>query len=176
MPDFLDPSRVVRSLAITEGMKVADFGCGTGIFTVLLAKRVGPQGKISAVDVQQAPLESVSSRAKAEGLGQIEIIHADLEVLGGTGIPDGTQDAVLLANALFQSPNKPAILKEAHRVLKDGGLLILVEWAKDSGGLGPLNEMRTDQATMKSIVVGENFNYANSVDAGNFHYALLFRK
>jgi len=174
--DFLDTNRFIDTLDIRPGMKVADFGCGTGHFTILLGQKVGKDGKILAVDVQEAPLESVRARAVAAGLANIETLRSDLEVLGGTGIPDGSQDAVLMANVLFQSSKKAEVIRESKRILKSGGRLILVEWGKGSGGFGPPDSMRTSQEDMQRLVTGEGLLFERTGDGGGYHYVLIFRK
>src|SRR2546425_529824 len=100
---FLDVDRVVGVLGVTPGQKVVDLGCGSGYFVMGLAKAVGPSGVVIAVDVMQEALESVHTRSEAMGLKNVQTVRADLEVLGGTKIPEGSQDLSLLKNILFQS-------------------------------------------------------------------------
>ncbi|MEK7600863.1 MAG: methyltransferase domain-containing protein [Patescibacteria group bacterium] len=181
MPDdiqrpFLDTSASLKDVGIREGMHVADFGCGTGFYTIQLGQRVGPHGEVIAIDVQHEPLESVRARAQAAGLENIRTVRADLEVSKSTGIPDVVLDAVTVANVLFQSQKKGQILQEAHRVLKTDGRLVVVEWAKGAGGMGPPDDMRTSVDDMRAIVQKEGFIFERNADAGAFHYILVFKK
>lgn len=173
---FLDTRRIVSSLGGLAGLHVADLGCGAGFFTIDLARAVGKEGVVSAVDIMEEPLQSVQARAGAAGLENVRTIRADLEVLGGTKIEQGSQDLVLLANVLFQSQKKEAILAEAVRMLRSGGRLLVIDWEKGAGGFGPPESLRTDTATLQAIVVGAGVRFEQSIDAGAFYYALLFIK
>lgn len=173
---FLNPDAVVREFGITPGMRIADFGCGAGHIGIMAAQQTGKDGFVTALDIMEDKLDSIKARAKAAGLENIETKRANLEVPGNTGLGDGTQDLVLLINILFQSTKKPDILKEARRVLKDGGLAILVDWKKGGGGFGPPNELRTEDSMMQSLFISENFTLVRQFNAGQFHYGMIFKK
>jgi ubiquinone/menaquinone biosynthesis C-methylase UbiE len=173
---LLDPARVIDNLNIMPDMKVADFGCGTGHFTILIAKRVGEDGRVSAIDVQEAPLESVKTRAREAGLANIDPIRANLEVLGSTRLNDGSQDIVFVANVLFQSNKKDLIIREAYRILKAGGQLVMVEWKKGGGGFGPPDNLRMDGDQLKKLVTGEGLTFERDVEVGQYHHVMMFTK
>lgn len=179
---FLDPGKIMSEFDIQEGMSIADFGCGAGHFTILLGQRVGKDGKVYALDVQESPLESVSARAKAAGLENIETVRANLEVLGSSRLPDNSQDVVLLINILFQSTKKAEIINEATRVLKTGGRIIVIEWKRGVGGLpaqagfGPPDELRTEPSAMRALMPANLFSFQKDIDAGSFHYGMIFQK
>jgi len=174
--EFLNPVTVKDSFGVSAGMKVADFGSGSGEFALVLSKMVGEGGLISAIDVREEPLESLEEKVKDKGLENIEILRADLEVPGGTGLKDISQDVVLIINVLFQSKQKSDIIKEAHRVLKLNGKLVLVDWEEEGGELGPPKELRTDSKIMKDMVIKEGFKLSGTFDAGSLHYGMLFMK
>src|SRR3989344_4491567 len=136
---FSDPRHIVNNLHIPEGAKVADFGSGSGYFTLLIAKMVGPSGIVTAVDIQSAPLQVIQTRAHDQGLYNIRYVRGNLEVQGSSGLPDNSQDIVLLANILFQSQKKEAIIAEALRVLRPGGELVMIDWIP-STPYGPKEE------------------------------------
>ena len=172
---FLDPGKTVLEFDVKEGMSIADFVCGTGYFTILLGQKVGKDGKVYALDVQEPPLDSVRAKAKAVGLENIEAIRANLEVLGSSRLPDNSQDMVLLANILFQSTKKREIISEAARVLKTGGSLIVIDWKKGTGG-GPPDELRAEPTEMKALLSADIFSFQKDIDAGSFHYGMMFVK
>jgi ubiquinone/menaquinone biosynthesis C-methylase UbiE len=173
---FLNPDKIVFEFNIRQGMSVADFGCGSGYFTILAAQKVGSDGKVYALDVQESSLDSVRTKAKAAGVSNIETIRANLEVLGSSGLGDESQDMVLIANVLFQSPKKENIFQEAHRVLKKDAQLVVVDWVKGSGGFGPPDNLRTDDIAMEALVASAGFTFIKKIDAGKFHYGLIFKK
>ena len=156
---FMNPNVIVESFGLKSGMKVADFGCGAGYFTLLMAKKVGEDGIIMALDIMESALETVQAKASAAGLKNLQTTRANLEILGGSALPDNSQDVVLLANILFQSPKKEQIIKEAKRVLTPQGLMIVIDWKKEiNGGLGPPAELRIDSQELKSILEKEGLD------------------
>lgn len=173
---FLDTQRIVSLLGVAPGQQVADLGCGTGYFTIELAKAVGKDGVVSAVDVMPEPLESVQARAEAMGLQNVRAIRADLEVLGGTKISDNSQDLSLLANTMFQSQKKEAMLAEAVRMLKPGGRLVIIEWKKGVNGFGPPDALRTDEETMRALATAAGVRFERTIDTGAFYFGQVYIK
>jgi SAM-dependent methyltransferase len=92
-------------------------------------------------------------------------------------LANDSQDMVLLANILFQNSNKSPIVSEARRALRPGGSLIVIDWRKGTGGFGPPDDLRTDEEAMKQLVIGsDGLQFVSSVDAGIFHYGMIFKK
>lgn len=173
---FLDPDRIVEEFGIVEGMRIADFGCGAGYFTLSLAERVSKEGKVYALDIQEGSLDSVRAKAKVHNLDNIETIRTNLEIVGSSSLADNSQDIVLLANILFQSNKKPDIIREAKRTLRREGKIIIIDWLKGTGGFGPPDGLRTDESEMMSLAQKEGLKFENKLGAGQFHYGLVFKK
>lgn len=181
---FMNPEVIAESFGLEPGMKVADFGAGAGYFTILMAKKVGENGVVTALDIMESALETVRAKASAAGLKNLQTTRGDLEVLGGSALPDNSQNMVLLANILFQSPKKEQIIQEAKRVLISGGLVIVIDWKKEAnavpagrqGGLGPPADLKIDKQELKSIIEKEGLAFVNDIDAGSFHFGYAFRK
>lgn len=172
----MHPENIAREFGVGEGMSVADFGSGAGYFTIILGRMVGEGGKVYALDIQETALDNVRVKAKAAGIQNIETIRTNLEVAGSSGLPDNSQDMVLVANILFQSDKKVDIIRETNRVLKNGGRLILIDWKFGTGGFGPPDELRTDETAMRNLVAGEGLVFEKPIDAGQFHYGMIFKK
>jgi ubiquinone/menaquinone biosynthesis C-methylase UbiE len=173
---FLDTQRIVSSLGSLQGQHIADLGCGSGYFTLSLAQAVGRDGVVSAVDVMQEPLQSVQSRADALGLQNVRTVRADLEVLGGTKIPDASQDIVLVANVLFQSQKKEAILSEGVRMLKSGGRMIVIDWKKGVPGFGPPDASRTSENDLRALVESAGVKFERALDVGTYYTGAVYVK
>lgn len=173
---FLRPEEMLRSnLVIRQGWTIADIGCGSGYFTIPLARAVGNQGKIYAIDVLPSALESVRSRAKLEGLFNIETVRANGEIFGGTMLEDETVDMAVLSNVLFQSDKKSDIVKEALRIIKRGGNLVLVEW-NQNGLFGPPIGQRVKEGYLKKLASDLGLEFIKEFDAGKYHYGLVYGK
>lgn len=173
MVGFLNPEGIIQDLHIlAAGMQVADLGCGAGYFSVVLGQMVGDTGRVYAVDIQQSALDSVARRARQMGLGNIELIRANLEKAGATRLPNASLSMVLLATVLFQSDKKEGILKEAKRILQKGGFLVIIDWDPQASiGAGSYKISKQDAITLAGQT-GFGFQKEFPVDA--YHYGLLF--
>lgn len=173
---FINPEAIVESFELEPGMKVADFGSGSGYFTILMAQKVGPRGVVTALDILESTLEVVRSRAVVSGLTNLQTVRADLEVYGSSSLPDASQNLVLIANLLFQSNQKPEVLKEARRVLSANGKLIVMEWKKEAGSLGPPLGSRMDRMEVRDLGESLGLSFVREINAGSFHFGLMFKK
>ena len=151
MKSFINPVNLVKEIGIHQGQVVAEFGSGSGEISLNVARLVGASGQVIAVDVRKSTLESLESRAKIEGLQNIRLIHVNLESPNGSGLQEDSVDLVVVANVLFQSPDKASIIKEAMRVLKKGAMLVVVDWRPDViGAFGP----KAEQRVSPQLVIG----------------------
>ena len=158
--EFINPDQLIVQFGLKENMHVADFGIGSGYFTILMAKNVGEQGVVTALDILEAPLEVVMNKSELEGFENIKFIRADLEVERGSTLDDSSQDFVLLANILFQSEQRKNIFKEAARVTKAGGHIVVIDWKKDTDALGgPPKEFKIDPEEIKKLAQEVELNF-----------------
>ena len=173
---FVDPDSVVGQLKIVNGMKVADFGCGAGYFSLALAKKVGEDGVVYAFDIVPEKLEATTSSAKNNNLANIVTQRANLENANGSKLDSGSIDLVVLKDMLFQNKKKKDILAEAARVLRAGGQALVIEWNMYNNALGPDQEMRISKEALADIARSAGLGEVSKIDAGNFHYGVLFAK
>lgn len=174
--NFSNPEENIKALGIYEGMVIADLGAGTGAYTLPLAERVGETGRVYAIEVQKDFLTNIKNEAAARGFKNIELLWGDIERLGGTKIKDGAVDAVVVSNVLFQAEDKEGLLREASRILKIGGKLLLIDWSDSFGNLGPSPAMvvTKEDARAKSEAIG--FVLKSEIPVGEHHYGLLMLK
>lgn len=181
-PGFISPEMVAAGWKIEKGDKVADLGCGGGYFTIPVAYLVGEKGKVYAIDVMEGPVEAVRSKAYLEKLDNVEVIRANLEKKNSLTkwIKSGECQHVILANTLYTSQKKKAILDEAKRILKDKGQLIVIDWVENVSGafrnFGPPIELRLSEKEAISLVSKAGFNYVDKFEAGQFHFGMVFKK
>lgn len=170
---FLNPEEVLSQLSLRKDMVAAEFGAGSGSFTVFLA-RVLEEGLVYAVDIQENSLSALKSRQLLENLNNIKIVKGDLEKTHGSTIADSSLDLVVIPNVLFQVENKIAIISEADRVLKKGGRLVLIDW-KPEAPKGP-EEGRISPGEVKELAEKVEFKFQKEIKAGDYHFGLIFEK
>jgi ubiquinone/menaquinone biosynthesis C-methylase UbiE len=115
---------IIDTLAIEAGMKILDAGCGPGRLTIPLAQRVGPAGKVIAMDMQLGMLNRTQDKAEAAGLANIEYLHAGL---GESRLPCNRFERAVLVTVLGEIPDRTAAVAELFNALKPGGILAVVE-------------------------------------------------
>ena len=175
--ELLSPLAILKLLDISEGQKIADLGCGrTGHFVIPAAKMVGKKGQVYAVDILKSVLQTVVSRAREEGLGNVRPIWSNLEIYEATKIKDDFLDIALLINTLFQTKEDEAIIKEAKRMMKKAGKLLVVDWNQTAVPFGPPLVDRTKEGEIKKIAKKLDLKLIKSFPAGPYHYGLIFEK
>ena len=173
---FLNPEQAIDIWDVRPGDKVADFGCGAGVFSVPLGQRVGPNGKVYALDIRPEALEATRAKVKLFHLFNIEPQRADLELPNGSGIRDESIDKILISNIFFQAQNKNAVAQEAYRILRKGGSLMAVEWSEGAAAGGPSMDQRVGKDETKKIMESAGFSFYKEFSAGSHHYGLIFIK
>ncbi|MBI5139960.1 MAG: methyltransferase domain-containing protein [Candidatus Vogelbacteria bacterium] len=173
---FADPKENIKNLDLKEGDIVVDFGTGSGHYAVEAGKRVGDKGIVYAIDVNKASLEHLVAKAKDAGLGNVDVIWADADEIGGTKLKDNLADAVILSNVLFQSENKDNMVKEAGRILKVGGEALIIDWDTALPGLGPTSSQVITVDKVEEIFTKSRFTPFRKFNAGEHHFGLVFKK
>ena len=134
------PEDVMDALAISENSVVADLGAGGGWFTVRLAYRVGPNGRVYAEDIQHQMIEAITRRVLREGLRNVRTI---LGAPSDPRLPEAV-DAVLIVDAYHEMEHPVALLRNAAADLKPNGRVGIINFKKDGHGPGPPIDQRVD--------------------------------
>lgn len=174
--DFLEPKKLLRHIGVGPGDTTADLGCGTGYLTIPLARAVGKDGKVRAVDIMKVKLASIQDIALDSGLRNIETIWADLEVLGSTKIKDSSMDFTFLVNIFFQLENDEEVLKEANRITKKGGKVVVIDWKKEDSPIGPPLDKRRDGKDIISMADAIGLSLDHDFEVDKYHYGYIFKK
>ncbi len=173
---FLNPTLAVRAAGVHEGMHVADFGAGSGFFTRAAARLVGESGVVWAVDAHQELLPRIKNLAAAEMLHNVEVVHGDVEVVGGSSLPDEDFDFCLVANVLFAAEHKREVVAEIRRVLKKTGRALVIDWSDSFGGLGPHKDHVLTAQKARELFENGGFAYIGDISAGAYHWGFIVRK
>jgi ubiquinone/menaquinone biosynthesis C-methylase UbiE len=135
------PDRIMDALEIGEGSTVADLGAGGGWFTIRLARRVGPNGKVFAQDIQPEMLGAIQRRVAREGVSPR--VQAVLGTPNDPRLPEPV-DAVLIVDAYHEMQEPVVLLRNLARTLRPDGRVAIIEHTKGGGGPGPPMEERVD--------------------------------
>ncbi|MDP6659881.1 MAG: class I SAM-dependent methyltransferase [Candidatus Pacebacteria bacterium] len=173
---FTDPAKNIAKLGLTDGMMVADFGAGTGVYTMAVADKVGSRGAVYAVDVQQDLLSKIKNQAIENKYEHVDTLWADIDEVNGVNLKDELLDAVILSNTLFQLEKKENTVGEIKRVLKKGGKLLLIDWSEAFGGIGPHPVCVVTKESAKNLFESAEFSVDDDFDAGAHHYGFIFKK
>jgi len=172
---FSDPEKNISQFNIDPGMKVADFGSGGGYYSLAVAREVGESGRVFAIDVQKDLLKKIKGEAQSQGLLNLDTIWADIDEPNGSTLAEGLVDRVLITNTLFQVENRENVIKEARRVLKPKGKVLIVDWSESFGGLGPQPAQIVSEDDVKKMSEQNNLKFERKIEAGAHHYGLIFK-
>ena len=173
---FADPENNIKQFGLKEGSIVADLGAGSGFYTLAAAKAVGASGKVYAIDIDSDLLKRIKDEAGNMNIKNVEIISGDLEKTGGTKLADESADAAIVSNILFQVSNKDALVKEARRILKTGGRVLVIDWKDSFGGLGPQKKAIVPMIAARDLFEIHDFKFEREISAGEHHYGIIFKK
>jgi ubiquinone/menaquinone biosynthesis C-methylase UbiE len=171
---FTNPEQNILHLGLTEGMRVADFGAGTGFYSKATSMKVGYTGKVYAIEVQKDLVKKLESDIKHWGISNIDCIWGDIERRGGTKISDHSMDVVIISNVLFQAEDKLGVIDEAGRVLKKGGKVLLIDWSESFGGMGPSTESVVSESTAQELFEKRGFKFLEKISTSVHHYGIIF--
>lgn len=167
---WYDPEELLEVVNVKAGAVCADLGCGSGTFTFLLAKRVGNEGRVYAVDTSLAALDLL--KVKKPG-ANIVTLRAELTE---TRLTAASCDLVLLAFTLSSSVDSGGVLAEAARLLKPDGKLALIEWRPVPPPPGPPIDRRIRSDRMQRLLETHGFVGTQHLREGAVYYTLLAQK
>ncbi len=135
------PTEVFDALAVKPGQCVADIGSGSGYFTFRLAARVGAEGKVYAVDIDEEAINKVRRRKEREKLEQVEPILSEAD---DPRLPAGL-DMALIVDTYHEFHDYDRIMQAVFRALKSGGRLGIID------GEAPAGRPRTEYHRLHTI-------------------------
>jgi SAM-dependent methyltransferase len=167
------PETALGLIGIQPGMTVADVGAGVGYFTVRLARRVGPSGKVYANDVQPEMLTVLKDRAAKAKLTNIQTI---LGTEADPKLPKGAMDLVLLVDVYHEFSQPQKMLQHIRESLKPDGRLVLLEYRKEDPHIPIRSEHKMSVEEVKSELSAEGFRLEKVLKDLPRQHILIFRK
>jgi len=118
------PELVLKTIGLKPGLIIGEVGAGTGRYTVEIAARIGPSGRVYANDIDQAALKTLKRRCEALGLKNVETVTGSVTE---TNLPSGRLDMVIMVNVVHCLAEPVALLKNVGDALKPDGQIVIVE-------------------------------------------------
>ncbi|MBU4384411.1 MAG: methyltransferase domain-containing protein [Proteobacteria bacterium] len=171
-----DPERLWQILDPRPGQSLADLGCGPGDYALEAAKRVGPGGRVWALDRDPRLLAALADEAQARGPENLATLAADLRE--PLPLQSQTVDLCLLATVLHVIKYTLAdgrLLREISRVLRPGGRLAVLNCSMADLSFGPPAHLRITPEELDELVRHHGFARLSLENLG-FNYLAIYHK
>lgn len=163
-----EAERVWTLVGLEPGETVVDVGAGTGYFAFPAARRVGPRGRVYAVDISTDLVALLRERRHERRTPQLKPI---LSTRSRIPLQAHTADVVLMANLLHGAPE--ATLREATRLLRPRGRFVIVEWVKRATAHGPPLERRINPEEVRTRLARRRLLPVAFGELGRTHYVVV---
>jgi predicted methyltransferase len=164
------PEQIMDHLGIAEGSVVADIGAGGGWFTIRLARRVGPNGRVYAQDIQPEMIGAIERRVEREGLKNVETVR-------GTSLDPNLPcpvDVVLIVDTYYEMDDPQTLLRNVRASLKPGGRVGIVEFTRKGHGPGRPMEQRVEPERVIGDAEAAGLRLASRGEFLRYQYLLEF--
>jgi len=168
------PDQVMDAMHVAEGTTVADIGAGGGWFTVRLARRVGPHGRVYAVDVQRLMIEAIQRRVQREGFQNVVPVLNDYD--DPKLPPNAPPDAVLIVDAFHEMEDPVLMLRNVARTLKPHARIGIIDYREGNGGPGPDAAVRVPPGTVIAQAANAGLKLVEEHKFLPYQYFLIFGK
>jgi ubiquinone/menaquinone biosynthesis C-methylase UbiE len=154
---FARRDQIVAALGLAPGMAVADVGAGTGLFTRLIADKVGKTGRVYAVDIAASFLTHIAADAQEHGQTQVVTVQASQF---STNLPGESVDLVFLCDVYHHLEDPQQALASIRRALRPGGGLVVIDFDRIEGRSADfvLKHVRADQAAFRKEIEAAGFS------------------
>lgn len=162
---------LLSSAAVTEQDVIVDLGAGTGYFSIPAAKVTNQS--VYALDVEPKMLESLKEKVQEQNVGNVIPMTGEIEDIP---LQDGTADLVIASLVLHSVTPVSAGLQEIHRIMKNGGRLLCLDWEPKESPMGPPLEVRISSTNMEKALEEAGFDVTKRVFPEDFLYVFIASK
>jgi ubiquinone/menaquinone biosynthesis C-methylase UbiE len=166
---------IVAASGVKPGMRVADIGAGTGLFTLLFARAVGPAGQVTAVDISPTFATNIQRRALNEKLGNVSTrVNSQTDA----GLPPTSIDLAFICDTYHHFEQPRAMLASIHRALRERGSLIVIDFERVEGESSAwvLGHVRADKKQVIHEIEAAGFSLAADTGLLKENFFLRFEK
>lgn len=167
------PELLLDALGLHSGETVADVGAGSGYYSFRIAPKVGPAGKVLAVDIQDEMLAALRRRIVDEKIKNVEVIKGSER---DPHLPPDSVDMVLMVDVYHELSYPYEVMMAIREALKPGGRMVFVEFRKEDPKLAikGLHKMSLDQ--LKKEMAAVNLTFVKSVETMPIQHIVFFEK
>jgi ubiquinone/menaquinone biosynthesis C-methylase UbiE len=162
-----DPEAILALIGLWDGMVFVDIGCGEGFFALPAARKVGPEGRVHAIDIDADAVARLQEQAAAEGLANMSAAAGEAE---STVVCNGCADIVFFGNDLHDFADPGQVVRNAAVMLRPSGRLADLDWKPVPMDFGPPLEKRFSIARARGLIESAGFTILSIQDAGPYHY------
>ena len=174
--DLIDQEKLFSALDLKEDTQFLDLACGSGAYSLAAAHYIHQNGIIYAVDHWKEGIDWLKREALSKNIENIDASVSDVSLR--IPVEDHSIDVCLLATVLhdlIHDKTDHGTMNEIRRVLKDQGMLALVEFKKIDGPPGPRIDIRLSPEEAEKYLLPYSFRIASTVDVGPFNYLSIFK-
>lgn len=166
---------ILQALDLKPGMKVADIGAGTGLFTRLFAPLVAPRGGVVAVDISAVFVENILRSAREQGHSNITGVVNTQE---SVRLPAESIDLAYICDTYHHFESPLTIMRSIHHALRPGGEVIIVDFRRVEGTSHPwvMQHVRSNRDTVISELEAVGFKFIAESKILRTNYFLRFEK
>jgi ubiquinone/menaquinone biosynthesis C-methylase UbiE len=168
---YQKPDEVVRALALKPGETVADIGSGSGYFTLRLAAAVGDAGRVYGVDVDPEMIRHLNRRVRDAGVRNVQTVLSDPD---DPLLPDGSIDRFVVVDTWHHVEKQAEYLALMKRMLKPGGLVVMIDFQKRELPVGPPLAMKIAREDLVRQMETNGFRLAREHTFLPYQYFLVF--
>jgi ubiquinone/menaquinone biosynthesis C-methylase UbiE len=171
----LPQAAVVSLLRLKGDETVVDYGAGTGVYTIAIAEAV-PGGRVIAVEALPRLAEMLRAKLTPALIDRLELVETDSNAVSA---PDGVADRVVMVDVLHHLYDQPAALAEVTRLLRPGGIFIVVDWGDRERPVGPPLGHVLGLAAVREVISGMGLNEIEGHEPGTllpYHLAVVATK
>jgi ubiquinone/menaquinone biosynthesis C-methylase UbiE len=171
----LPQAAVVSLLRLAGDETVVDYGAGTGIYTIAVAQAV-PGGRVIAVEALPRLAEMLRAKLTPELADRLEVVETATNTVAA---PDAVADRVVMVDVLHHLYDQPGALAQVMRLLRPGGLFVVVDWGDGERPLGPPREHVLGLAAVRKVIASMGLDELEAHEPGTllpYHLALVAAK
>lgn len=160
---------VVEKLQLKPGDVVADIGSGAGAFSVPMARAIGPNGTLYAVDIDQEMLDYVSDKARKEGVGNVRTVLGEYN---DPKLPVKDVDVAFMHRVLHMIENRQAYINSIAKYLKPDGRIVIIEKNREDAN----NWMWLNQSDVDTWMAAISFYPAERFGVYDDRYFVVYQR